>query len=400
MTPASVRHEALRRLELLPLLSPEELAAFDAATGERWLEPGDVLFYEGEHDGTLGIVAHGVLTVSLRGGELEVASLGPGSLVGAGAFFDGPPRSASVVASAPSVLVELDPQGFATLRREQPRAASLLLGAVLRDTASKLRGVDRRVAVELGEVGGFAPLSTPPSRAESVPAARRSTVPPAGASLAPGERRGLAETLRCAEGDLDALLAASDRRMFCAGEVISSQGTEATSCFIILAGEVEVVRELIAAERVLTTLGAGAIAGQLALVDGTRRSSTLRAKTVVAALQLRRDGFARLLRAISPVALALQAHLAVVGVRQLREADRRLSAVLARGGDASRPASASDPTRNERDRRDLEYLRAAVEEIAMSLDPLEVDERDLTDAPEPPRPPSGPPPLPHARGDV
>ena len=117
------------------------------------------------------------------------------------------------------------------------------------------------------------------------------------------------------EGELEVLLGASTMRRFAPGETLCRQARPATSCFILLSGVVEVAKETDGHERVLTELSEGAIAGQLALVDGSLRSATLRAKTDVAALEFTRDVFMRLVGASSPLAYRFQMELAVAARR-------------------------------------------------------------------------------------
>lgn len=376
------RLDALRALEPFRLFSALDLGAFGAIARERWLEPGDALFRPGDRGGTLSIVAQGQLTVllpELPGRAAEVADLGPGAIVGEGAFIDAAPRSAAIVASTPTLVVELEQGGFEALLRHHPNAGSRLMGVILRDVARRLHAVDRRIAIELGEVSGFAPLSGPPEAPEDAKGRPAAAAARGATTVTPRELRACGVALWCRDDELEALLTLSVERRFAAGEVLSHQGTEARSCFVIVSGEVEVVKVLMHSERALTTLGPGAIAGQAALVDRSRRSSTLRAATPVVALELARDAFDLLLQSSSAVAVGLQRHLAATSVRQLRAADERLAAVLAR----------SAPV--ERTRRDLEYLRAAVGEVDMNLDVIEMTDDDLVPIePEPVTPLASP----------
>ncbi len=385
MLPASAHHLGLRSLDLFRPLEVAELDAILSHARDRWLEPGDVLFREGDAGDALAIVVRGEVAVSLRDAPMpgtEVAALGVGSLIGEGALVDPAPRSATVVATVPSVVIELDRRGFDALRREHPRVAAHLLSAILDGVARKLHAVDRRIAIELGEVSAFAPLSSPPPaepgpirslwpRSAPPPAPRRRTVEPFAL-------RACGVTLDCNDDDLEALLAVCEERRFAGGEVISSQGSEARSCYFILAGEVEVVKAVLTGQRVLTTLGAGSIVGQAALMDGTRRSATLRARRAVTALEMGREGYERLVGASGPAAVSLQHHLAMVSIRQLREADRRLVAVLGRrrAGAAQTSGGGTEP-REDRRRRDLQYIQAAVSEVAMDLDVIELGDDDL-----------------------
>ena len=115
------------------------------------------------------------------------------------------------------------------------------------------------------------------------------------------------------DAELEILLGASLPRTFAAGDVLCRQGRAGTSCFVIVSGIVEVLKEDGAGgHRLLTRLSAGTIAGQLALVDGAPRNATLAAHTNVVALELTRDVFHRLVGASSPLAFRfqMQVHLA------------------------------------------------------------------------------------------
>ncbi len=403
MLPASAHHLDLRRLELFHPLEVAELDAFLSHARDRWLEPGDVLFREGDPGDALAIVVRGEVAVSLRDVPIpgaEVAVLGAGALIGEGAFIDPEPRSSTVVATAPSVVLELDRRGFEALRREWPRVAARLLTAILHGVARKLHAVDRRIAIELGEVSAFAPLSSPPAAEPGRIRSRwprSAPPPPRRPTVEPFALRACGVTLDCGDDDLRALLSACEERHFAGGEVLSSQGSEARCCYFVLAGEVEVVKALMAGERVLTTLRAGSTVGQAALLDGTRRSATLRARRTVTALEMGRDGYERLVGAGGPAAVSLQHHLATVSVRQLREADRRLVAVLARGrgraGASPMTGGGAEP-REDRRRRDLQYIQAAVGEVSMDLDVIEMGDGDLLPATGDDGSSHAPPPLP------
>ncbi|MFO0651349.1 MAG: cyclic nucleotide-binding domain-containing protein [Polyangiales bacterium] len=137
------------------------------------------------------------------------------------------------------------------------------------------------------------------------------------------------------DADFEMLLGATTTRTFAPGECLFVQGRPATSCFIVASGVVEILRESDGETRLITRLSAGSIAGQLSLVEHEHapRSATLRALTAVTALELQRDVFDMLLSASSPLAYHFQIEIAIATGRQLRDANRRLAALL--DGEAS-----------------------------------------------------------------
>jgi CRP-like cAMP-binding protein len=62
---------------------------------------------------------------------------------------------------------------------------------------------------------------------------------------------------------------------FASGEVIFAEGSEGDFMYVVRSGDVEIERD----GKVIETLSAGGIFGEMALIDGSPRSATARAKT-------------------------------------------------------------------------------------------------------------------------
>ncbi len=87
------------------------------------IERGHVLIAQGALDRTLYFVESGVLRVhyASRNGEMNIALLGPGAVVGEGSFFSEIPRNATVQATQSCTLWGLTPERFATMsKRTRP----------------------------------------------------------------------------------------------------------------------------------------------------------------------------------------------------------------------------------------------------------------------------------------
>lgn len=170
------------------------------------------------------------------------------------------------------------------------------------------------------------------------------------------------------DDELEMLLGVCSDRTFAPGEVLCRQTRPAASCFIIVSGVVDVVKESQGHERLLTSLTAGAVAGQLALVDRSPRSASLVANTAVTALELTRDVFERLLHASSPLGYRFQMEIAIASGRQLRDATRRLSSLLGATGGPPAPAPAREA--------ELAQLRDSVSDLdvpVVSFDIVEIN---------------------------
>ena len=118
------------------------LQAFDLAAGQ-------VLIDQGTTDRTVFFIESGALSVHLIGdkGQMQLAILNPGSVVGEGSFFSRAPRSANVVATGAARVWRLTAIRFAELSNRQPDLAlelTLGLGAVI---AKRMVNKPKRVAV-------------------------------------------------------------------------------------------------------------------------------------------------------------------------------------------------------------------------------------------------------------
>ncbi|MDA8523356.1 Crp/Fnr family transcriptional regulator [Acidovorax sp. NCPPB 4044] len=112
------------------------------------VDAGHTLFTQGVKDRTLYLIESGSCSVHYEDekGRLRLAIVGPGSLVGEGAFFSHRPRSATVQTGAPSKLWTLTALRFTELSNRQPAVAlglAMAAGSVL---SRRLGNRRRRVA--------------------------------------------------------------------------------------------------------------------------------------------------------------------------------------------------------------------------------------------------------------
>ena len=113
------------------------------------LPRGHLLISQGALDRKLYFLESGSLKVDLRtdSGPMQLAILGPGTVVGEGSFFSHLARSSSVAAYSPCKVWELGAPEFAALSKQHPSAAlalSMALGAIL---ATRMLDMSKRVAV-------------------------------------------------------------------------------------------------------------------------------------------------------------------------------------------------------------------------------------------------------------
>ncbi len=89
----------------------------------RHLKVGQFLFREGDRSTYLYILKKGKLRVyrERKGRQVDLGFVTDGQLVGEMAFIDGDPRSATVEAVEPSVVIEMNSKSFKRFIRRQPK---------------------------------------------------------------------------------------------------------------------------------------------------------------------------------------------------------------------------------------------------------------------------------------
>lgn len=109
---------------------------FVSATEVRDLEPGDVVFSEGD----AGALMFGVVSgeVELRSGAGPLVRIGPDGTFGELAIIDHAPRSLTAVATVPSRIAVIDERMFLFLVHETPTFAL----SVMRSLAARIRDLD------------------------------------------------------------------------------------------------------------------------------------------------------------------------------------------------------------------------------------------------------------------
>ncbi|MBV8617884.1 MAG: cyclic nucleotide-binding domain-containing protein [Curvibacter sp.] len=124
---AAIAHaQAEDRLE--PTLSAAQWDALNGYLQPHGLVSGEILFDRGAQDRTVFLVESGTLSVHLEDdkGRLKLAMIGPGGVVGEGAFFSHRPRSATVQANSACQLWMLSAVRFSELAHRQPAIALAL----------------------------------------------------------------------------------------------------------------------------------------------------------------------------------------------------------------------------------------------------------------------------------
>jgi CRP-like cAMP-binding protein len=99
----------------------------------RSYEPREIIIREGEFGREVYLIIQGrvVVTEKIDRGSYKILnSLGPGEIFGEMALMEGAPRSATLIAAAPTRLLALQENNFAMIFQSHPRWAFKLLGAL------------------------------------------------------------------------------------------------------------------------------------------------------------------------------------------------------------------------------------------------------------------------------
>lgn len=120
------------------------------------------------------------------------------------------------------------------------------------------------------------------------------------------------------DSTLERLERMARERNYQPGDDIMSQDMEGVGIFVLLEGEAEVVRD----GQVLATIGPGNFFGEMALLDHSRRSGTVRAKQPSRCLAIPRSDFVAELKANNDLCYNMLVHM----TRRVRDLDERLTA--------------------------------------------------------------------------
>ena len=322
MTILATLYPDLRKAPVLATLRDAHFNGLLGAMKEHKMAPGEVLFREGQPGDTMAVIARGAFRVSVKtadGGQREIGTMGPGDSVGEMVCVDPALRSATVTAILPSVVFLLRRNMLQILREKGPPVVMAILTGVVGQVTDRIRKIHAQIDKRIAAVA--------PQRSPGRPMARAF---PEADALTPQPYRGHVDLGKVSafsefsSADQEILKAVSRHLQYPPGAVLCREGDPGSSCFIVVEGEVELHKEIGGETRLLTSLS-GCLLGQMALVDPSPRSATLRTRTRVVALELVRDAFQQLLGEHSPCALRFQEMLAITGIRQLREATERLA---------------------------------------------------------------------------
>jgi cGMP-dependent protein kinase 2 len=227
-----------RRVTVLNELSMLQMREFMLDSEPRAYRAGEIVFEKNDPGASLFAVADGTLTVEVS--PTVNVPIAQGSIVGEVGLISGRKRGATVRTASGSIVIEI------------PRNAALKLMAT--NSAAK-REITRIVT----------------------------------------ERMLLSIVGAASEEDLKELLETAEIQEIRAGQAVINEGDEGYDVFIIRQGSMTVEKTIGGKPVFLRYLPAGSYVGEMALIDGGRRTATVRAAIKSEVIKLNGDAFRKLL---------------------------------------------------------------------------------------------------------
>ncbi len=109
---------------------------------------------------------------------------------------------------------------------------------------------------------------------------------------------------------------------------VFKEGTHGGYMFFIVEGEVEVIKQFDTKKHTIATLGPGRSVGEMSLIDGAPRSATVRARTDLSLIVLKREDFQKLLAEEPQIANRILMGIANLLSQSLRDTNKNFTEKL------------------------------------------------------------------------
>ncbi|MCS6913643.1 MAG: cyclic nucleotide-binding domain-containing protein [Myxococcales bacterium] len=147
---------SLSRMSFFGGLEEVALGRIAGMLRERRLDRGEVLFREGEFGRSMYIIQSGTVVMTRAGDSglnVRMVRLGPGDFFGEMALIEVQPRSMTVTAETPAVLLELTNMDLLRLYQEDLPAYAMIMQNISRELCRRLRRADIRIVEFADEMG-------------------------------------------------------------------------------------------------------------------------------------------------------------------------------------------------------------------------------------------------------
>ena len=144
--PDPVDYEKIKDVVLFKELDMAELDVVSKRIFEKDYKKGSTLFVEGMPGEVLYIVTEGSveITKKKKEGDITIAILNPGEIVGEMSLIDAGPRTATGKTNADSKLIVITKKSFNEMLDSDPKIAAKILMALLKVINKRLRITDKK----------------------------------------------------------------------------------------------------------------------------------------------------------------------------------------------------------------------------------------------------------------
>jgi CRP-like cAMP-binding protein len=269
-------------------LTPAEIEGILAISRRLAFTPGAYLMRQGQAADGVFIVESGtadIMTALPGGGELTLASVNGGSVLGEMALLDGGVRSATVIARTPVDGYWIDRDAFRMLLAQRNPAVFAVQGHITLALCRRVRELNAGiVAGELAteDARSLAGPSPPPIRRGSCHFDYRAFLP-------------LLPVFRGLDGeDVEAISARAEVLDAPRGAVLVEQEAASSACYIVVRGAIELSTRHAGARHRIGILGPGRLCGHMGLIDGVPHTTTMTARENSTLLEIGKPAFEHL----------------------------------------------------------------------------------------------------------
>lgn len=229
------------------------------ARGESFLEHSEL-----SRDAYLIAEGHVDLKRNTSIGDLTLARLGPGDIVGEMSFLESFPRSVSAEAAEPTRLLLFDHAAVRATIEEDPVFEVALYWAFWKSLSSKLRASNDYLLRFFEASEGDMPASKPtPAEAVHVDVVRR---------------REVLRELGLSNMEVNFFASLAEAKRLAPGQRLFSAGDAGSEMFLVVSGRIMISQHIPGAgEEALTFLERGELFGEMALIDQQPRNADARA---------------------------------------------------------------------------------------------------------------------------
>ncbi len=276
--------EISSRVPLFAGLDPDDLHYVLRVARRLEFAKGAMLVRQGQIADSALVMESGsanVVSVLPGGGEVVMAELGPGSVLGEMALLDSGVRSANVIAREPTACLSMERDAFRLLIAQGNRAVLAINHRITLGLCRRLRELNGKILAHSTSAHLAPALDNHQGQRQVCAFDYRTFL-----ALLPALRQFNVEEV--AELSLAASVFDLPR-----GAVLFNAGDASDACYVVIRGALEISREQNGEHRRIGILGPGRLCGILALIEGAAHSMSATARERVTLMEMPKAVFAR-----------------------------------------------------------------------------------------------------------